>query len=76
MVDSKIIKLVEPNCGRIVTVQVMAEEPFLNIIIAQIQKTAECLKAKVSVSNKIVSMEFPNTIGANAIRENFNNSSL
>lgn len=66
------VKLVEPNCGRIVTMQVMVEEPILHMYICQIKEMAECLEAtKVSVSDKIVSIEFPDAIRAEAIRETF-----
>ena len=66
---SEVIKVVEPNNGRIITVEILKDEPYLGLYVSQLTMCAESLKCKVSVSGNTVTMEAPDCNIAEIIRK-------
>ena len=66
---SKVIKVVEPNYGRIVTVEITRPEQYLKFYVSQLTTGAETLKCKVSVSGNKVTIEAPDSNIAEIIRK-------
>ena len=50
----KIVELIEPNDGRVVTLQVFAEEPVLHMMISLITSDAQA-----NISGNIITFTFP-----------------
>jgi len=68
---SKVVKLVKPNQGRIITFQIIAEEPALHMYIQQIVTMAKACNAKVTVSGKMVTATYPNADMAEIVRKSW-----
>lgn len=60
--------VVEPNNGRIITVEILKDEPYFSLYVSQLTTGAEALKCKVSVSGNTVTMEAPDCNIAEVIR--------
>lgn len=64
----KIIKLIEPNYGRIVTLQVLKEEPMLSMIIGLFTTVNGFQNTSVTASGNIVTLTFADGNLAEAFR--------
>lgn len=65
---SKAVKLIEPNSGRDVTLQVTAKEPLLHMTIDLLTSVADGEEIKAKVTNNIVTLTFPDDKLAEAFR--------
>lgn len=67
------MQLVEPNYGRIVTLQVFsfANQELVEMQMGSLLTHAEALNVKLTVSGKNVTLECPNFEIAEAIRESW-----
>ena len=66
--NRKIIKLSEPNYGRIVTLQVMEEEPVLSMMIDMLTTINGYQNTSVTTSGNVVTFTFENATLAEAFR--------
>ena len=66
---SKVINVVDPNYGRIVTVEITTPEQYRHLYVSQLTTGAETLKCKVSVSGNKVTIEAPDSDIAEIIRK-------
>ena len=69
--NQRLIKLIEPNKGRIVTLQVFAEEPVLQMFINLITAIDGYNDTKASISGNIVTFTFPNDSIAELFRSSW-----
>lgn len=66
------VKLIEPTYGRIVTLQVLREEPFLrDMSIRMLTAIADGEKIKAKVSGNTVTLTFSDVASADAYKEGF-----
>ena len=65
---SKAVKLIEPNSGRDVTLQVTAKEPLLHMTIDLLTSVADGEEIKAKVTNNIVTLTFQDDKLAEAFR--------
>lgn len=70
---SKAVKLIEPNSGRDVTLQVTAKEPLLHMTIDLLTSVADGEEIKAKVTNNIVTLTFPDDKLAEAFRSSYKN---
>ena len=66
---SKVIKVVEPNNGRIITVEITTAEKYRHLYVSQLTTYAESIKCKVSVLGNKVTIEAPDVNIAEIIRK-------
>jgi len=64
----KIIKLIEPNHGRIVTLQVLEKEPVLNMMIGLLTTMNGYQNTSVTASGNVVTFTFADGNLAEAFR--------
>ena len=65
----EMVKLVEPTYGRIVTLQVLREEPFLrDMSIRMLTAIADGEKIKAKVSGNTVTLTFSDVASADAYK--------
>ncbi len=64
----KIIKLIEPNYGRIVTLQVMEKEPALSMMIDMLTTITGYQNTSVTTSGNVVTFTFENATFAEIFR--------
>lgn len=63
------VKLIEPTYGRLVTLQVLREEPFLrDMIIRMLTAIADGEKIKAKVSSNTVTLTFSDVASADAYK--------
>lgn len=65
---SKAVKLIEPNSGRDVTLQVTSKEPLLHMTIDLLTSVADGEEIKAKVTNNIVTLTFQDDKLAEAFR--------
>ena len=65
------VKLIEPTYGRMVTLQVLKEEPLLNMIIGILTAVADGEKIKAKVSGNTVTLTFSDVASADAYKAAF-----
>lgn len=68
------VNMIEPTYGRIVTLQVLREEPLLRMIIGILTAMADGEKIKAEVSGNIVTLTFSDAVSAEAYKEGFKKS--
>jgi len=68
---SKAVKLIEPNSGRDVTLQVTAKEPLLHMTIDLLTSVADGEEIKAKVTNNIVTLTFQDDKLAEAFRSSY-----
>lgn len=66
---AKVIKVVEPNYGRIITLEITAAQQYLRFYLDQINLYSESLKCKVTSSGSKVTIEAPDSNIAEIIRK-------
>ena len=66
---SKVIKVVEPNYGRIITLEITAQEQYFHFYLDQIKLYSEYLKCKVTSSGSKVTIECPDSNIADIVRK-------
>lgn len=66
---SKVIKVVEPNYGRIVTIEITTPEQYRHLYVSQLTTYAEGINGKISVSGNKVTIEAPDFNTAEIIRK-------
>ena len=66
---AKVIKVVEPNYGRIITLEITAAQQYLRFYLDQINLYSESLKCKVTVSGNKVTIEAPDADIADIVRK-------
>ena len=66
--NRKVIKLIEPNYGRIVTLQVMEEEPVLSMTIDMLTIVNEYQNTSVTTSGNVVTFTFEDATLANELK--------
>ena len=62
------VKLIEPNYGRLVTLQVLEEEPILHMKMRILTAIADGEKVKANVSDNTVTLTFSDADTAEAYR--------
>ena len=62
------VKLIEPTYGRLVTLQVLEEEPLLHMSIGILTAVADGEKVKANVSGNTVTLTFSDVASANAYK--------
>ena len=68
----EMVKLIEPTYGRVVTLQVLREEPFLlDMSIRMLTSIADGEKIKANVSGNTVTLTFSDAAFADAYKEGF-----
>ena len=67
-INQKVIKLIEPNRGRIVTLQVLAEEPILSMVIDMLTTLKAYQNTSVTSSGNVVRFAFSDDTIAEAFR--------
>jgi len=65
------VKLIEPTYGRIVTLQVLKEEPLLHMTIGMLTAGADGKKIKAKVSGNTVTLTFSDGASADAYKSAF-----
>lgn len=65
---SKVMKVVEPNYGRIITFEITTPEQYRHLYVSQLTTYAEAIKCKVSVLGNKVTIEAPDSDIAEIIR--------
>lgn len=68
------VNMIEPTYGRIVTLQVLREEPLLRMITGILTAMADGEKIKAEVSGNIVTLTFSDAVSADAYKEGFKKS--
>ncbi len=69
----EVVRMIEPNYGRIITFKINAEEPYLHMYEEQLFTLAKGVKATATVSdtNRTVTLTCPDFVTAKSVRESF-----
>ena len=62
------LKLIEPTYGRLVTLQVLEEEPILHMSIGILTAVADGKKVKANVSGNTVTLTFSDVASADSYK--------
>ena len=69
--NRKVVKLIEPNYGRIVTLQVLEEEPVLSMMIDMLITIKGYQNTSVTISGNVVTFTFADGTLAEAFRSSW-----
>lgn len=67
------VKLIEPNYGRLVTLQVLEEEPLLHMKMGILTAAADGQNVKADISGNTVTFTFSDADSAEAFRAGWKN---
>lgn len=69
--NKKVVKLVSPSSGTLITFHIEAEEPFLHMYVEQLKAMAKALDAEIVAYGKKVTIQCADPIIAEVVRENW-----